>query len=227
MIKKSRADNTFHSDLQRTKGIISISDHLQTNATSILSDTADDLLRLAVVQTVGSIDSYFSNVLFELLIDESLLTSSQLTPDRSLLSFSITDVSNMLSEKDDPLHLYLHRRRIISEKIDRIPFQHPNTPARLAKILGYSHFWDYVERGRPSTLSDSRELKSQYKDIIDRRNQIAHSIDRFSSADISRDTISSDTVREYFTTVSHIQDCFESAVVGPHIQKTRPKDPRS
>ena len=128
-INETKASATFKSDIYRAQETVSLAGAMASMASDILVPAVDDMLRYSVVQTIGSIDNYFSNVLFELLNDYALISSASIRSNLNLFTFSIKDLSDLLNEIEcDDLGIYSHRRRVLKEKINRTTFQNERRP---------------------------------------------------------------------------------------------------
>jgi len=92
---ETRASVTFRSDICRAQETISLANAMSGMASDILVPAVDDMLRYSVVQTIGSIDNYFSNVLFELLNDKALISSASIRNNLDRFTFSIKTIKNI------------------------------------------------------------------------------------------------------------------------------------
>lgn len=215
-INETKASATFKSDIYRAQETVSLAGAMSAMASDILVPAVDDMLRYSVVQTIGSIDNYFANVLFELLNDYALISSASIRNNLQLFTFSIKDLSDLLNEVEcDDLRIYSHRRRVIKEKINRTTFQNGRLPNELAKMFGVSNFWRKV--------SDLHHLdfdaQDKYGKIVTRRNEIAHACDRSSVGDEVLQPIDRTYVRDAIDVVKAVQSCFDKEVAFPLIER--------
>ena len=214
-INETKASATFKSDIYRAQETVSLAGAMASMASDILVPAVDDMLRYSVVQTIGSIDNYFSNVLFELLNDYALISSASIRSNLNLFTFSIKDLSDLLNEIEcDDLGIYSHRRRVLKEKINRTTFQNERRPDHLAKMFGVSNFWPRV-----SDLHLGYDVQKKYGDIVARRNEIAHACDRSSVGDEVLQPIDQTYVRDAIDVVKVVQSCFDKEVAFPLIER--------
>lgn len=214
-INETKASVTFKSDIYRAQETVSLAGAMSAMASDILVPAVDDMLRYSVVQTIGSIDNYFSNVLFELLNDYALISSASVRNNLQLFTFTIKDLSDLLNEVEcDDLRIYSHRRRVLKEKINRTTFQNGRLPSELAKMFGVSNFWRKV-----SDLHLGCDVQDEYGKIVTRRNQIAHACDRSSVGDEVLQSIDRTFVRDAIDVVKAVQSCFDKEVAFPLIER--------
>ena len=214
-INETKASATFKSDIYRAQETVSLAGAMASMASDILVPAVDDMLRYSVVQTIGSIDNYFSNVLFELLNDYALISSASIRSNLNLFTFSIKDLSDLLNEIEcDDLGIYSHRRRVLKEKINRTTFQNERRPHDLAGVFGVSNFWPRV-----SDLHLGYDVQKKYGDIVARRNEIAHACDRSSVGDEVLQPIDQTYVRDAIDVVKVVQSCFDKEVAFPLIER--------
>lgn len=210
---ETKASVTFRSDICRAQETISLANAMSGMASDILVPAVDDMLRYSVVQTIGSIDNYLSNVLFELLNDKALISSASIRNNLDRFTFSIKDLSDLLNEMEyDNLKIYSHRRRVLKEKIERTTFQNERRPPELAKMFGVSDFWSKVRDMCPDV-----DIKKQYARIVARRNRIAHACDRSSVGDEVLQSIDQTYARNAIDIVKIVQSCFDREVARPLI----------
>lgn len=207
--KETRASATFRSDIRRAQETISLAHAMTGMGSDILVPAVDDMLRYSVVQTIGAIDNYFSNVLFELLNDNALISSSIIRKNLDRFTFTIKELSDLLSETEcDNLKIYSHRRRVLKEKIERTTFQNERRPTELAKMFGVEDFKTKIRDVRSDVVE-------QYADIVGRRNRIAHACDRSSVDNEVLQPIEQEYASNAVNVVKVVQSCFEREVALP------------
>lgn len=215
----SGASDLFLKDVSSVDIIVQVSMSHQGVGAVPIQELADDLLRYAYLRIVASIDSYFGNVLFELFRKSDFRSWVQVLKEDALLSFSVQELATVVEEQlCADSSFYPAFRRILGDKIMSLPFQNPSIPPRLCNMLGYKNFWDYAEGCKPSYLSGTRDIANLYREVIARRNAIAHNNDRLTPYASDPRAISVDDVTHARTVVMHVQSCFEQYVVVPFVK---------
>lgn len=212
----SSASQLFIAGLHDIQQHILVAEHIRTSTTTVISRAYDNLLRDAVIKTVGNIDAYFSKILFELLLDRQAIFNTKLSnKGDTRLSFSLKELSDVIIDiSQDPLHSNLTLRRILDQKLRTLALQNHNIPNEFSKFFGVNEFWNLTQKHLSvNSLTGVHDVHKHYIRLVERRNDISHNRDQDITNPPHQKPIALEFVNNGIVTTCIIVETFEKEVV--------------
>lgn len=213
----SSAFQLFEAGIEDVQQHIMVAEHIREQTTPIISCAYDNLLRDAVIKTVGNTDAYLSKIMFELLLDRRAIFSTNLSSrGDTRLTFTLKELSEVIIDvSQDPLHNNLTLRRILDTKLCSLALQNHNVPHQFSRFFGVEDFWNLTQKHQDvSKLTNGRDVHSHYTSLTERRNAISHNRDQSVTNTMSQTPITRDFVDTGVITTRIIAETFEKEVVS-------------
>ena len=139
----SKAFELFNEGIDDIYQHLMVADYIKNQTTAVINCAYPNLLRDVIVKSVGNVDAYFSNIMFELLLDRQAIFSTKLADKGdNRLHFSLKELSEIVIDvQQDRLCSNLTLRRIIDKKLKLLAFQNHSIPNTLSRLFGVSEFW--------------------------------------------------------------------------------------
>ncbi len=213
---KSKAFELFNEGIDDIYQHLMVADYIKNQTTAVINCTYPNLLRDVIVKSVGNVDAYFSNIMFELLLDRQAIFSTKLTDKGdNRLHFSLKEVSEIVIDvQQDRLYSNLTLRRIIDKKLKLLAFQNHSIPNDLSRLFGVSAFWQLAQKDPlVHQLNGEHDVHKHYMQLTDRRNTVAHNHDRNLIAYGTKNTVSREFIDDGILITKIIVGTFETEVV--------------
>lgn len=213
---KSNAFELFNEGIDDIYQHLMVADYIRSQTTAVINCAYSNLLRDVIVKSVGNVDAYFSNIMFELLLDRQAIFSTKLaSKGDNRLHFSLKELSEIVIDvQQDRLRSNLTLRRIIDKKLKLLAFQNQGIPNVISKQFGVSAFWELAQTNPlVHQLKGEHDVHKHYIQLIDRRNTVTHNNDRDLIAHGTKNTVSREFIDDGILVTKIIVGTFESEVV--------------
>jgi hypothetical protein len=198
-----KAIEDFRENMLRVRTIGGLYHALQRLTTPAID--ASDLLRIQIVLGGSALDHYVHELTRLGMLD---VLSGARPPTPAFLKFRVS-MDTVLGSSSDPTG-YVWLDSEIRERHSFVSFQHPDKIADAIRLFADVQLWKEV--GQKLAMPDS-EIKERLRQIVDRRNKIAHEADMDPTFPGARWPISQSDVDTALDTIESVCEAVHIIVV--------------
>jgi len=168
----------FRANIRRARKMVYVYDQRRKEGKG--HESCADLLRSGLIMGMSSLDAYMHQIVFDNLVP--FIKANITRADRHQKLNNVNKLAEELFGTLDYLQMlgrarpYVQFRKTVEKHLISRTYQSPSGIENALRLFSISHFWDDLKRDSRSAIA--MNAAAELKDFYERRNQIAHEMDR-------------------------------------------------